>query len=76
MSASKKDNPEPARGRRRGLYGQRPSKSHDKFRSAEFAEIAAMSARERMIAALELDDEITSFLRTKRQKGGERSLPK
>lgn len=38
---------------------------------AEFAEIAAMSARERMIAALELDEEITSFLRPERSEARE-----
>lgn len=40
----------------RGLYGQRPSKSADPARRAEFARIAAMTPTERMLKALELGD--------------------
>jgi hypothetical protein len=39
---------------RRGLYGQRPSKSGDASRLAQLARIAAMSPRERMLLALRL----------------------
>lgn len=41
---------------RRGLYGQRPSKSADEARRREFEEIAAMTPQERMILALCLSD--------------------
>jgi hypothetical protein len=42
----------------RGLYGQRPSKSADAARRREFAEIAAMTARERVILALSLKERL------------------
>lgn len=48
--------------RPRGLYGQRPSKSADAARRAEFARIAAMTPQERMIAALRMGDFIRSFV--------------
>jgi hypothetical protein len=38
----------------RGLYGQRPSKSADASRRAEFARIEALTPQERMLKALEL----------------------
>ncbi len=37
-----------------GLYGQRPSKCADGARRAQFARIQAMTARERVLAALAL----------------------
>jgi len=43
---------------RRGLYGQRPSRSHDAFRREEFARIARLTPIERMIEALELSEEL------------------
>jgi hypothetical protein len=43
---------------RRGLYGQRPSRSHDGFRREEFARIARLTPIERMIEALELSEEL------------------
>lgn len=46
---------------RRGLYGQRPSKSADEARRREFEEIAAMPPQERMSLALELSG-FTSLL--------------
>src|SRR5688572_26123350 len=42
----------------RGLYGQRPSRSHDGFRREEFARIARLTPIERMIEALELSEEL------------------
>ncbi len=48
--------------KRRGLYGQRPSASHDPVCRKEFERIASLSARERMIEALDLDDEVQAML--------------
>ena len=41
----------------RGLYGQRPSRSHDVFRRKQFERIALLSPLERMIEALELSED-------------------
>ena len=70
---SRRDNETSGRERaaRRGLYGQRPSKSHDEACRKEFARIAAMSARERMIEALALDEEISGILGASRTDEGE-----
>jgi hypothetical protein len=55
----------------RGLYGQRPSKSGDESRRAQFEAIKAMTARERMLLALELGDLCQAF-----QQLGEDTLAK
>lgn len=59
----------------RGLYGQRPSKSHDAARREEFARTAAMSARERMIEALALDEEIRRLSGSGGEPSGEGNPP-
>ena len=46
----------------RGLYGQRPSKSHDEVRRREFARIRGLSVRERMEEALLLGEELDALL--------------
>lgn len=53
----------PGESRPRGLYGQRPSESHDDFRRREFLRIAAMTARGRMLEALSLGEEDEAILR-------------
>ncbi|NNB93731.1 hypothetical protein HJC10_06380 [Corallococcus exiguus] len=40
----------------RGLYGQRPSKSADAARRAQFERLAAMTPRERVLLALSLKE--------------------
>jgi hypothetical protein len=55
-------------GERRGLYGQRPSRSHDDLRRAEFDRIRAMPARDRMLEALLLGDEVESFAAATRKR--------
>ena len=57
-----------SRTARRGLYGQRRSKSHVGFLRREFERIGAMSARERMVEALRLDEEIRSLLKPPRRR--------
>jgi hypothetical protein len=47
--AARPDAPRP-----RGLYGQRPSASHDAIRRKEFARLAAMTPLERVLLALDL----------------------
>jgi hypothetical protein len=41
---------------RRGLYGQRPSKSADEARRREFEKIAAMTPLQRVLRALSLKE--------------------
>jgi hypothetical protein len=53
----------------RGLYGQRPSRSHDELLRREFARLAAMTARERMPEALSLQ-EVEPLLRRRPEKTG------
>jgi hypothetical protein len=57
----------------RGLYGQRPSRSHDELRRREFARTAAMTARERMIEALALDTELSRLPASNSSRPPERS---
>jgi hypothetical protein len=52
---------EPEGGKRRGLYGQRPSRSHDALRRVEFERIRVMPARDRMLEALALGEDVESF---------------
>ena len=47
----------------RGLYGQRPSKSHDELVRREIERVRALSARERMLEALALGSGIAEALR-------------
>ena len=53
-----RDSESQAGDEKRGLYGQRPSRSHDAFRREEFARIARLTPVERMIEALELSEEL------------------
>ena len=62
MSSSQKEPLQPEERGPRGLYGQRPSKSHDDFRRREFLRIAAMTARDRMLEALALGEEDEAIL--------------
>jgi hypothetical protein len=62
MSTGQKQTSGAEGARPRGLYGQRPSKSHDEVRRREFQRIAAMSVRERMLEALALGDEVETIL--------------
>jgi len=62
MSSSPKEPPKPEERGPRGLYGQRPSKSHDDLRRREFLRIAAMTARDRMLEALALGEEDEAIL--------------
>lgn len=57
----------------RGLYGQRPSRSHDELRRREFARTAAMTAIERMVEALALDTELSHFPASNSSRPPERS---
>ena len=56
---------------RRGLYGQRASASHDEVVRREFARIAAMTARERMIEALSLSGEMEETGPRSKSDGGQ-----
>ena len=56
---------------RDGFYGQRPSKSHDALRERELARIAAMTARERVIEALALGEELAELLPSDERSDGE-----
>lgn len=53
---------------RRGLYGQRPGKSHDEIVRQEFRRINAMTARDRVTEALRLDGELRAILTRRGQK--------
>ena len=46
---------------KRGLYGQRPSKSADAVRRKEFAEIRAMPVLERIAIAFELGEALEAL---------------
>ena len=60
------------RDEKRGLYGQKPSRSHDAFRREEFARIARLTPVERMIEALELSEELEELdPRASEEKEGE-----
>jgi hypothetical protein len=52
----------PNRSSDRGLYGQRPSASYDAIRRRQFERIASLSPLERMLEALEIDDETREIL--------------
>ena len=69
MSISEDKIPVTDQGRPRGLYGQRPSKSHDEIRRREFARIAAMPERERMLEALALGAELEEILGRRGERG-------
>jgi hypothetical protein len=50
------------RSQTRGLYGQRPSKSADAVRREQFAQMAAMTPRERILKAFELGELMQYFV--------------
>lgn len=62
-------------GERTGLYGQRPSASHDALVRTEFARIAAMSARERMEEALRLERELEELVPKDGDQSSEEGSP-
>lgn len=47
----------------RGLYGQKPSKSADEARRAEFARVWAMTPLERALLALRLGQDLKETVR-------------